>query len=130
MEHSSMYGACRRCRRPMASRAAAREDRAFIEHGSNGYCVSCHRQILRGSVDQFDRPPVHNWIGDAACAKPGVNPDWFFPDSTGTKETVTAARFICAGCSVREACTSDMKVSGDRFGVRAGTTAFQRRRAA
>jgi len=126
IDFDSLYGPCRRCGKPMASRSARKEDPAYVGLGSaDGYCDGCHKINRRGRTKDFRRPPVHSWIADAACAKPGVDPDWFHPEP-GERSGIEAARFVCAGCQVFDQCTLDTKVSGEKFGVRAGTTAFQR----
>lgn len=101
------------------------QDKAYVQTGSQGYCGSCWKTVREDRVKMYDRPRVQGWIGQAACAKPGVNADWFFP-IPGDNQSVQAARFVCAGCPVSEMCTLDTKVTGDKFGVRAGVSAFQR----
>jgi WhiB family redox-sensing transcriptional regulator len=129
IDFDSLYGPCRRCGKPMASRSARKIDPTYVGLGSaDGYCDSCHKINRRGRTKDFRRPPVHSWIDDAACAKPGVDPEWFWPTTGGGHQTVEAARFVCAGCPVKEMCDLDTKVSGENDGVRAGLTAYQRGR--
>lgn len=127
IDFDSLYGPCRRCARPMASRTVCKQDPAYVHKASNdGYCDACDKTVKRGRPRDYERPPVQGWIEFAACAKPGVNPDWFFPEAGAVGSKVEAARFVCAGCPVSDRCTLDTKVTGERHGMRAGRTAFQR----
>ena len=127
IDFDSLYGPCRGCARPMASRTACQEDPTYVRRGTaNGYCDGCHKHNKRGRPKDYDRPRVQGWIELAACARPGVNPEIFFPEAGAVASRVEAARFVCAGCPVFDQCTFDTKSTGERHGVRAGTTAFQR----
>ena len=129
IEFESLYGPCRRCGKPMASRSACKQDPAYVGLGSqDGYCDGCHRGIQRGRRRDFRRPPVQGWIDQAACARPGVAPEWFWPEAGAVASKVEAARFVCAGCPVREQCDLDTRASGEKDGVRAGLSAYQRSR--
>ncbi|MFC5949765.1 WhiB family transcriptional regulator [Pseudonocardia lutea] len=63
----------------------------------------------------------------ALCARPGTNPDLFFPDDQAPNYAarVAAARRVCADCPVQAACLADWmrrEPAGARYGVVAGTT--------
>lgn len=68
----------------------------------------------------------------AACAKPGVNPDDFFPpvDSRGwrnpTRREQTAKRF-CVACPVRRSCLVAALRRKEPYGIFGGLTAAERR---
>lgn len=68
------------------------------------------------------------WRWQAACARPGVDPELFFP-APGERGKVDRAKRICAGCPVRGACLADaLAVSGSLdYGIRGGTTREERR---
>ncbi len=74
-------------------------------------------------------PAAGDWRQRAACARPGIDPDVFFPLKGGSARR---ARRICASCPVQVPCLADAlatspwdDVSG---GIRAGTTARERER--
>lgn len=85
------------------------------------------------AIDPASWPASPPWTGDANCAD--YDPELFFPDRAKDND---AARRICAGCSVRQACleyalqhemrlsTSDFK--GHIFGIFGGLTARERRK--
>jgi WhiB family transcriptional regulator, redox-sensing transcriptional regulator len=63
----------------------------------------------------------------ALCARPGTDPELFFPDpdTTDYPARVAAAGRVCAACPVRTACLADWmrwEPTGSRHGVIAGTT--------
>lgn len=68
------------------------------------------------------------WRRRAACARPGVDPELFFPDQ-GERGKVAQAKRICAGCPVRAACLADaLATPATRdYGIRGGTTREERR---
>jgi WhiB family redox-sensing transcriptional regulator len=67
------------------------------------------------------------WRQRAACARPGVDPDLFFPDP-GQRGKVAHAKRICARCPVQAPCLADALATQDEYGIRAGTTAKDRSR--
>jgi WhiB family transcriptional regulator, redox-sensing transcriptional regulator len=74
---------------------------------------------------------VTGFPAGALCARPGTDPELWFPDDTAPDypARVAAARRVCAGCPVRTACLADRMRSestGSRFGVAAGTTPEER----
>jgi WhiB family transcriptional regulator, redox-sensing transcriptional regulator len=78
------------------------------------------------------RPPLRpagggDWRQQAACARPGIDPEWFFPDPG---QQGKRAKRICARCPVRDAClTSALAIpEADDHGVRGGLTARERLR--
>jgi WhiB family redox-sensing transcriptional regulator len=77
-----------------------------------------HEQIL----DQLDAQP---WRIDAICNQ--TDPDAFFPDKG---ESSRAAKRVCAGCPVREACLNYALVHQERFGVWGGLSERERRKLA
>jgi hypothetical protein len=66
-----------------------------------------------------------NWKAGAACTRPGVNPDWFYPESMNDPGA-WAARRICAACPVARECLADALETKDRFGIRGGLSPKQR----
>ncbi len=62
------------------------------------------------------------WTTDAACAS--TDPSLFFLD---LGRPATAAKAICAGCSVRAECLDFALASRERFGVWGGMTEKERR---
>lgn len=79
------------------------------------------------------------WRDEAACAKPGVDPDLFYPPEldghAGALQQLAAqrqlkqAREVCKECPVRLACLQDAVKHDERHGVRGGLTEFERDRA-
>lgn len=74
--------------------------------------------------------PAPDWRTDALCARL-AKPDAMYPNPTDT-QAVMAARSVCAACPVLAACLQDAlaeeggRTKGDRYGVRAGFTPYQR----
>lgn len=67
------------------------------------------------------------WRQRAACARPGVDPEWFYPPKNGSGKR---AKRVCAGCPVQAPCLKDalsLRLADDH-GIRAGTTARERAR--
>ena len=64
-----------------------------------------------------------SWRQKAACR--GVDPDIFYPVSD---DDAGAAKAICAGCPVREACLEYALANRERDGVWGGATERERRR--
>ena len=60
------------------------------------------------------RPDRTNWRERAACI--GHDPEMFFADD---KQTIAAAKAICAGCPARLLCHEDAETNRD-YGVRGG----------
>lgn len=83
-----------------------------------GYCQDCTHQ--RG-VPTTSR----TWMDDAACAT--VDPEIFFPSMEDDWQPTRDAKKICASCPVRAKCAADTPV-WDRWSIRAGETATERRR--
>ncbi|MFC5994302.1 WhiB family transcriptional regulator [Pseudonocardia hispaniensis] len=72
-----------------------------------------------------------DWRRDAACARPGVDPDVFYPLHSGPAgaAAVERAKAVCAGCPVRSACLRDAMAAeepGERWGVIGGMSAEER----
>ncbi len=68
-----------------------------------------------------------DWRQLAACARPGVDPEWFFPNSQdGAK--IRRAKRICADCAVKAPCLADAlsRSPNSDFGIYGGTTPQQR----
>lgn len=66
------------------------------------------------------RPP---WMRDALCReRPGVN---FYPERG---ESATAAKTVCAQCSVADGCRTFALDTGERFGIWAGLSVSERNR--
>jgi hypothetical protein len=64
-------------------------------------------------------------MDDAACAT--VDPEIFFPDGDDAWFPTRQAKLVCASCPAIKACAADTPV-WDRFSIRAGMTATERRR--
>ncbi|GAA1870977.1 WhiB family transcriptional regulator [Pseudonocardia ailaonensis] len=74
---------------------------------------------------------ITGWHADALCARPGTDPELFFPDDTALTYPVrvAAAKRVCAACPVRAECLADVlgrEQPGRRWGVIGGTTAEER----
>lgn len=69
--------------------------------------------------------PLLDWPAQAACARPGVDPEWFFPEQG---ESTRAARRICATCPVKAPCLDAALATplSQDFGVRGGTSPTER----
>ena len=65
-----------------------------------------------------------DWRDRAACRKPGVNPELFFP-AKGVN--ARPAKRVCALCPVRQACLSWALQAGERHGIWGGVSARDRR---
>lgn len=71
------------------------------------------------------------WQDKAACAEPGVDPAWFFPDDPNTsRRSVDLARAVCARCPVRRPCLQYAARYKDTVGVFGGVYFGSRRRKA
>ena len=66
--------------------------------------------------------PRPGWHRRAACR--GLDPELFYP---ARGESLAAPCAVCAACEVASHCLDAALVSGERFGVWAGTSARQRR---
>ena len=77
-------------------------------------------------------PPGPSWQRDAACRN--HPPDWWFP---AKGRSVSAAKAVCAGCPVRDACLSwaldevdvgpgDPHTTSHRYGVLGGLSPAER----
>jgi WhiB family redox-sensing transcriptional regulator len=73
---------------------------------------------------RFAEPEDDSWRDDAACQH--ADPDLFFPDD-GDHVAAAQAVAVCRGCPVINACLSDALDTRERFGIRGGLTAKQRR---
>jgi WhiB family redox-sensing transcriptional regulator len=72
-----------------------------------------------------------DWRVDALCARPGTDPEMFFPIETATNAParIAAAKRVCAACPVAASCLADLMRWEDparRWGVVGGTTAAER----
>lgn len=66
---------------------------------------------------------MSDWWNFALCRE--VDAELFFPE---TGVNAGTAKSICASCEVREACLADALATDDRFGVRGGLSALERRK--
>jgi WhiB family redox-sensing transcriptional regulator len=73
------------------------------------------------------QPTEDEWRYDAACASNET--DLFFPVGTtaGAVAQTEAAKEVCAGCSVREACLAFALDTDQNHGVWGGTSEDERR---
>lgn len=76
---------------------------------------------------------VTEWQRDAACARPGIDPEMFFPTSTD-RAYAYAALSLCSRCPVRAECLEWALTvedgTGPRVGVVGGMTPHERAQAA
>jgi WhiB family redox-sensing transcriptional regulator len=72
-------------------------------------------------------PTSAGWRERAACARPGIDPEWFFPEQG---KSARRAKRICARCPVQAPCLADALAVPPHLddGIRAGTTARERER--
>jgi WhiB family redox-sensing transcriptional regulator len=84
------------------------------------YCMDCKTQRGQATV-------ARGWMDDAACAT--TDPELFFPTEEDEWRPTRAAKEICASCPVRDMCLADAP-SWDRWSIRGGQTATERRRKA
>lgn len=66
-----------------------------------------------------------NWQHRAACRRPGVDPDAFYPDKG---ESTRPAKRICAGCPVTAECLQYALDNNERWGVFGGLSERERRK--
>ncbi len=69
--------------------------------------------------------PDLRWQRDAACVD--AEPELFYADQSTDPSTVSAARRICRGCSVRRACVDYAIENNEQSGMWGGLTANERR---
>jgi transposase-like protein len=87
---------------------------------------------LAGLRRQAEREHDGDWRAEAACAVPTVDPEVFFPEP-GENWKAAAAKQVCAGCTVRDAClhealTGPQAHGADEYGIFGGTSQQERRR--
>lgn len=76
--------------------------------------------------------PADIWRRDAACARPGNDPELWFPHRSD-RQSEQAAKSICGACPVRIDCLEDTlthegnTLRTNRYGIRGGLTGGQRR---
>lgn len=63
------------------------------------------------------------WMGEAACAAPGVDPEWFFPSDPGLAGN--RAKAVCKGCPVQAQCLETALLEPIQ-GIWGGTSESQR----
>ena len=66
--------------------------------------------------------PEELWQNEAACRLLPL--EVFFPP---VEQEAEAAKVICSGCTVREACLESALAAGERFGIWGGLTTQERR---
>ena len=60
---------------------------------------------------------------DPLCARPGMDPEWWFPDRrTAARRAVR----LCRHCPLMESCALAAIEAGHRYGIWGGTTPEQR----
>ncbi len=57
-----------------------------------------------------------SWYDFAACAAPDVNPDWWFPESGGSRDR-DRARAICHTCPVKIQCRERAIADHEQVGI-------------
>lgn len=69
------------------------------------------------------------WMDDAACAQPGINIDWFFPEAgPASHREYDKARTICFRCPVRAECLDYANREVIKHGMWGGMTPKERER--
>lgn len=59
------------------------------------------------------------WLEAAACRRPGMDAEWWFPPSGMAQATCEGMRICQEECPVREACLADALKAEEGFGERA-----------
>ncbi|MFD9816569.1 WhiB family transcriptional regulator [Streptomyces sp. NPDC059080] len=70
----------------------------------------------------------YTWQDEAVCQSTEyhpVDPDTFFPEPDET-EKIATAKALCGQCPVRRTCLDAALETGDRYGIRGGTTEEER----
>ena len=80
----------------------------------------------------FSAEPENDWRTQAACR--GIDPEFFFssedlPNKQERLERETAAKAVCARCTVRSECLSYALAAGERYGIWGGLNPQERRAA-
>lgn len=74
----------------------------------------------------FDPAPDEMaWQDDALCRQ--VDPDLFFPETTGGLSQANTAKRVCAQCPVRAQCLDEALANDIRYGVWGGKSEKERR---
>lgn len=74
----------------------------------------------------FTRPRT-DWLDQAAYAKPGVDPDQFFPQPRENAKAAKA-KAICQRCPVFEQCDADRRATKPTHGIQAARVTRAHRR--
>jgi WhiB family redox-sensing transcriptional regulator len=86
-------------------------------------------QAARARLPVIGQEEARGWLAEAACA--GTDTNLFFP-GRDAKADQAAAKAICAGCSVRDACLDEAlhgpQAASDDAGVFGGTIPAERQR--
>jgi WhiB family redox-sensing transcriptional regulator len=86
-------------------------------------------RAARARLPVVDPEPPPGWMAEAACA--GLDTNLFFP-GRDAKADQAAAKAVCAGCPVRDACLDEAlygpQAASDDAGVFGGTTPADRQR--
>jgi WhiB family redox-sensing transcriptional regulator len=77
-------------------------------------------------------PPLRDtsWMSRGVCVKPfkrGVDVHFPQQSTTGYAAKKAAALAMCAVCPVKAECLEDSLVCGEKYGIRGGLTAVERR---
>ena len=75
----------------------------------------------------MELPPAPPHLPYAACRRPGVDREWFFPDRWDSPSGMRRALEVCAGCPEREPCLAYALTDRWLLGVWGGTSHLQRR---
>jgi WhiB family redox-sensing transcriptional regulator len=79
----------------------------------------------------YELTKASSWRDRAACGKPGVNPEWFFPDNRPGRSGACyerKAKEVCVICTVRTPCLAEALANGDEWAVLGGLTPDERTR--
>jgi len=68
----------------------------------------------------------NGWREHANCK--GINPTLFYPEQGANGRDVDAAKVVCSGCTVRQACLDYALDNYEKIGIWGGTSERERRR--
>ena len=121
-----------RCGRPLNYGVrSGKAPKGTARHGGHGLCEACYK----ATGGQFPMPVLPDtslpyatflppsWTADARCAE--TDPKIFYPENG---HNAPAAKAICAGCPVRDACLTWALERREGFGVWGGLSAKERDR--
>jgi WhiB family transcriptional regulator, redox-sensing transcriptional regulator len=81
-------------------------------------CRDCKRYGARPA-------PRGDWLDDAACRAPDVDPSWFHSEDPQGIDRLRAIN-VCVACPVRSECLQHAIKVDERYGIWGGLTATER----